>query len=93
MRTDRASQVSGKLFGEVRLHFGLGSRVSRDNKQRCCRQGEIRRNTDPRALALLVFSALEGALVVSRLEGSFRPLQVVAHTLEKHLDEQVVIRG
>jgi TetR/AcrR family transcriptional repressor of nem operon len=61
-----------------------------DAAARAIEQGEIKPDTDARALALLVFSALEGALVVSRLEGSFKPLQAVAGRLEKHLDECAV---
>jgi len=52
-------------------------------------QGEIKPGTDAQALALLLFSSLEGALVVSRLEGSYKPLEVVAVALEKYLDERV----
>lgn len=52
-------------------------------------RGEIKRDTDARAFALLLFSALEGALVVSRLQGSFKPLSAVALTLEHYLDERV----
>jgi len=52
-------------------------------------QGEIKRDTDALTFALLLFSALEGALVVSRLQGSFKPLEAVAFTLEQYLDERV----
>lgn len=57
--------------------------------ERGIEQGEIKRDTDARAFALLVFSSLEGALVVSRLESSFKPLEMVALMLEKYLDERV----
>jgi hypothetical protein len=57
--------------------------------ERGIEQGEIKRDTDARTFALLLFSALEGALVVSRLQGSFKPLEVVALTLEHYLDERV----
>ncbi len=53
-------------------------------------QGEIKRDTDAQTFALLLFSALEGALVVSRLQGSFKPLEVVARTLEQYLDDRMV---
>jgi TetR/AcrR family transcriptional regulator, transcriptional repressor for nem operon len=59
--------------------------------ERGIQQGEMKRDTDARALALLVFSSLEGALVVSRLEGSLKPLEKVALTLEKYLDEHVAL--
>lgn len=52
-------------------------------------EGEIKPGTDAQALALLLFSSLEGALVVSRLEGSYKALEVVAAVLEKYLDERV----
>jgi TetR/AcrR family transcriptional repressor of nem operon len=52
-------------------------------------QGEIKPGTDAQAFALLLFSSLEGALVVSRLEGSYKPLEVVAVALGKYLDERV----
>jgi TetR/AcrR family transcriptional repressor of nem operon len=55
--------------------------------ERGIEQGEIKPDTDAGALALLLFSALEGALVVSRLQGSFKPLQAVALMLNKQLDE------
>ena len=58
--------------------------------ERGIEQGEIKRDTDAGALALLLFSALEGALIVSRLQGSFRPLQAVASMLNKQLDECAV---
>ena len=62
-----------------------------DTIERGIEQGEIKRDTDARTLALFLFSALEGALVVSRLQGSFKPLAVVARTLEQYLDERVAI--
>ena len=61
-----------------------------DTIERGIAEGEIKRDTDARAFALLLFSSLEGALVVSRLEGSFKPLEVVARSLEKYLDERAV---
>jgi TetR/AcrR family transcriptional repressor of nem operon len=60
-----------------------------DTIERGIEQGEIKRDTDARTFALFVFSSLEGALVVSRLQGSFKPLEVVALTLEQYLDERV----
>ncbi|MGA2961618.1 MAG: TetR/AcrR family transcriptional regulator [Candidatus Korobacteraceae bacterium] len=60
-----------------------------DTIERGIEQGEIKRDTDARTFALLLFSALEGALVVSRLQGSFKPLEAVALTLERYLDERV----
>ena len=53
-------------------------------------QGEIKHDTDVGTFALLLFSALEGALIVSRLQGSFKPLEVVARTLEQYLNERMV---
>jgi len=53
-------------------------------------QGEIKHDTDAGTFALLLFSALEGALIVSRLQGSFKPLEVVARTLEQYLNERMV---
>lgn len=60
-----------------------------DTIQHAIECGEIKPETDARALALFVFSSLEGALVVSRLEGSPKPLAVVAAALETQLDERV----
>jgi TetR/AcrR family transcriptional regulator, transcriptional repressor for nem operon len=43
--------------------------------------GEIRRHTDPDQLANTIIASLEGALVLSRIEGSREPLQDVQSSL------------
>jgi TetR/AcrR family transcriptional repressor of nem operon len=74
-----------------RARQGVSIFLSRlvDTIERGIEQGEIKRDTDAGTFALLLFSALEGALIVSRLQGSFKPLEVVARTLEQYLDERM----
>lgn len=50
------------------------------------RQGEIRNGTQPRRIANTLIATLEGALMISRLEGSRRALKDAQATLEEMLD-------
>ena len=50
---------------------------------------EIRRSIDPRKLATLIIGSLEGALMISRLEGNREALRVTQSHLEAYLDSQV----
>jgi TetR/AcrR family transcriptional repressor of nem operon len=52
-------------------------------------RGEIRRKTDPRKLATLVISSLEGALAISRLEQNRAALADIRDHLYDHLETQV----
>jgi TetR/AcrR family transcriptional regulator, transcriptional repressor for nem operon len=48
--------------------------------------GEIRKGTEPRRIANSMIATLEGALMISRLEGTKKALQDAATTLEEMLD-------
>ena len=50
------------------------------------RAGEIRKGTVPRRVANVVVAALEGALAISRLEGTRTALEDAQHALEAFLD-------
>jgi TetR/AcrR family transcriptional regulator, transcriptional repressor for nem operon len=50
---------------------------------------EIRREINPEQLAILIFSTLEGALVLSRLEKDREPLRAVQTHLERYLEFEV----
>jgi AcrR family transcriptional regulator len=50
------------------------------------RRGEIRKSTDPRLIANTIIATLEGALMISRLEGSQTALQDARISLESLLD-------
>lgn len=50
---------------------------------------EIRSGIDPRKLATLIIGSLEGALMISRLEGGREALRVTQSHLEDYLDSQV----
>jgi len=50
---------------------------------------EIRRSIDPRKLATLIISALEGALMISRLERDREALQTARSHLERFLETEV----
>jgi len=49
--------------------------------------GEIRRGVEPRRIANSMIAALEGALMISRLEGNRTAVRDAAATLESMLDE------
>jgi TetR/AcrR family transcriptional repressor of nem operon len=51
--------------------------------------GEVRREIDPRAVATLIISSLEGALIISRLERDREALLAVQSHLEAYLEGQV----
>lgn len=53
------------------------------------KQREIRRGVDPRKLATLIISSLEGALMVSRLEGNRGALLQAQSHLETYLEHEV----
>ena len=50
------------------------------------RSGEIRKATVPRAVANVLIATLEGALTISRMEGTRTALEDAQHTLESFLD-------
>ena len=52
-------------------------------------RGEIRKNVKPDELAALVISQLEGALMISRLNGSRKPLEWARQHLLEHLESSV----
>ena len=56
-------------------------------------QGEIRSGVDPRRLAMLVISTLEGALMISRLERNRDALVAARSHLDDYLDREVRARG
>ena len=49
------------------------------------RKGEIRKTTEPRKIANTIVAMLEGALMLSRVEGNKLPLQDAQETLESVL--------
>jgi TetR/AcrR family transcriptional repressor of nem operon len=51
------------------------------------RQGEIRKEVEPRRIANAIVAALEGALMISRLEGNWTAMSDAQTTLERMLDE------
>jgi len=53
------------------------------------RHGEIRSDIDSAELATLIISALEGSLMVSRLERKDGPLDLACRFLEEYLDSKV----
>src|SRR5262249_25540733 len=53
------------------------------------RQGQARPEVDPKTVATLIIASLEGALMVSRLEGNNRALRCVQKHLNRHLDREV----
>ena len=57
------------------------------------KRGEIREGTEPRRIANSMIAALEGALMISRLEGSKRALQDARTTLDEMLDGIRVARA
>lgn len=50
---------------------------------------EIKRRVDPKQVADIVISSLEGALMVSRLEGNRKTLSTVQSYLDSYLDAEV----
>jgi TetR/AcrR family transcriptional regulator, transcriptional repressor for nem operon len=57
-------------------------RIVREGKRR----GEIRRDVEPRRIANMMIATLEGALMISRLEGNKRALEDARASLEVLLD-------
>lgn len=53
------------------------------------KRNQIRRGTDPKKLATLIISSLEGALMVSRLEGSRQALLEAKSHLSSYLENEV----
>jgi TetR/AcrR family transcriptional repressor of nem operon len=53
---------------------------------------EIRRDVDPKRLATLILSSLEGALMISRLEHNKEALLGVESHLEEHLEREVRVQ-
>jgi hypothetical protein len=47
--------------------------------------GQINRSVDPQSIANLIISTLEGALMITRLEGNRRALQDAQASLDLHL--------
>jgi TetR/AcrR family transcriptional repressor of nem operon len=56
------------------------------------KHGEIRPGVDPKTVATLVISSLEGALMMSRIERSREPLDRVEEHLMRYLDEMTAPR-
>jgi TetR/AcrR family transcriptional regulator, transcriptional repressor for nem operon len=61
------------------------AKVIRDGRTR----GAIRKTVKPDELAALVISQLEGALMISRLNGSRKPLEWAREHLAEHLESSV----
>lgn len=49
------------------------------------RSGELRGDIDPNSVAVILISALEGAVMVSRLNGSREPLRIAGRHLQAYL--------
>ena len=60
-----------------------------DVVERGIERKEIKRRVDPKQVADIVISSLEGALIVSRLEGNRQTLSTVQSHLESYLDTEV----
>jgi TetR/AcrR family transcriptional repressor of nem operon len=56
------------------------------------KNGEINRRLDPKGLATVVISSLEGALMISRLNRDREALRVIQTHLEQYLDSEVRVR-
>jgi len=56
------------------------------------RRREVRSDVDPAKLATLIASALEGSLMMSRLQRNEDPLDLACHHLEEYLDTKVRAR-
>ena len=54
---------------------------------------EIQRRVDPKQVADIVISSLEGALMVSRLEGNRKTLSTVQSHLDSYLDTEVRLQS
>jgi TetR/AcrR family transcriptional regulator, transcriptional repressor for nem operon len=55
-------------------------------------RGEIRRDVDSSKLAILMVSALEGSLMVSRLQRKGNPLEIACHHLEQYLENNLRVK-
>ncbi|MFZ0292207.1 MAG: TetR family transcriptional regulator C-terminal domain-containing protein [Candidatus Sulfotelmatobacter sp.] len=76
----RASAL--KALGVWRAHLVSIITAGKKNK-------EIKPGVDPAALATLIITSLEGALVVSRLERDPRALQAAQEHLEQYMETDV----
>ena len=56
-------------------------------------RGEIRTGVDAETVATVVIAALEGGLMMSRLERSDEPLRRVERHLQRYLDEEVAAKA
>ena len=54
-------------------------------------RGEIQAGVDARAVATLIVATLEGALMMSRIEGSDASLRQVQAHLERYLDSEIAV--
>ena len=54
-------------------------------------RGEIRPDIDPKSVAVLVVAALEGGLMMTRLERSDETLRRVQEHLNRYLDTEVAM--
>jgi len=77
------------LRERVRKALRSWSNRLQDVVKQAAEQGEIRRDVDPKTVATLIISGLEGALMMSRLERSEDPLRRVQAHLNHYLDTQV----
>jgi AcrR family transcriptional regulator len=71
--------LARKGFSEWRVRLG---RIVEEG----IRRGEIRKKTNPRAVANTIIAALEGGLMMSRLDGKKTPLRDARAALEDMLD-------
>lgn len=51
------------------------------------RSGEFKKDTDARELAYVIFCAVEGAIMYSRVEGSSEPMDIVVNHCKHKLDQ------
>src|ERR1700681_3982749 len=81
----------GNLILRARVLKALKSWIARLHSivKRAAARGEIRPGVDPKALATLIVAALEGALMMSRLERNEEPLRRVQQHLNRYLDSEV----
>ena len=57
------------------------------------KKGEIRNGMSPKKLATLIVSSLEGALMISRLEGNDKALRAIQSHLNHYLETEVRLRN
>jgi TetR/AcrR family transcriptional repressor of nem operon len=78
---ERAREALRQWIGLLRSIAGAGIKA-----------GEIGHDVDPKQLATLIVSSLEGALVISRLERNNQALLAVQSHLDHHLEKHIRAR-